>query len=488
MTAENATDKEHESKAANELAEGMAHTVETFLNSPISRAFLKFSTARCKKCGRRMDASLRKYVDPNVKLCMKCNIAYRLTKGVLNGVTAKVGLKKEDIDTNLKDPMWRKGISSVLEGIAEYGVSRPFTAYSPFLVVWNVTKVCNLKCKHCYESAGVPPADELTTEEAVAAVDKMADAGVAYIALSGGEPLARQGFWDIVKRINEREIALSIATNATLLTKENARKLKEANCLFAQISLDGATPETHNSFRGANAFERTIEGIKNAVEAGIQVGIATTVTKFNYDEVPQIIDLAESLGANIFMHYNFIPTGRGKEIMDMDLSPDEREKLLDMLASQIGKRKISLLSTAPQYSRVCSEMTSAVSLTHFDNIGQMEGMKDSVKFLGEFVGGCGTGRLYCALDYNGDITPCVFIPIKLGNIRNDDFLDVWHNSPDLKKIRNRDAFVKCGTCAYKATCGGCRARAYSYYGDLTQCDVGCILNKEEWNKLKASSN
>jgi radical SAM protein with 4Fe4S-binding SPASM domain len=313
----------------------------------------------------------------------------------------------------------------------------------------------------------------------------MADAGVAYIALSGGEPLSRRDFWEIAKRMKEREVAFSIATNGTMLTKENVARLKEMNCLFAQISLDGANPATHNHFRGVNSFERTVEGIKNMVESGIAVGIATTVTKLNYKEVPAIIDLAESLGAQIFMHYNFIPVGRGKEIADLDLTPEERESLLNTMAKQIGKRKISLLSTAPQYSRVCDQF-SAVSLTHFDNIGQQESMKDSVKFLADFVGGCGTGRLYCALDYNGDITPCVFIPIKLGNIRNDDFLKVWHDAPELKVIRSRGAFVRCGTCNYKATCGGCRARAYSYYGDLAQCDPGCILNKDEWTKLTST--
>ncbi len=471
-----------------DLAENMAQFIEVVLGNPFVRKILNFCTARCETCGRRIEICLKKYSGSRVKLCSKCKIAYFIVKNVLNHIIDKLdelNIPREEVENNLKDPIWRKGLSSVLEGIAKYGPKKPFIAYSPFLVVWNVTKVCNLHCKHCYESAGVAPPDELNKREALRAVDKMAKAGVACIALSGGEPLMRKDIWDIIKRIRKNEIAFFIATNGTLLTKENVKKLKKFNCLYIQVSLDGAKPSTHNRFRGANAFQRTIQGIKNAVDSGICIGIATTVTKLNYKEVPQIIDLAEKLGVEIFMHYNFVPVGRGKEIAKLDISPPEREKLLNMLASQIGKRKISLLSTAPQYGRVCAQH-SLVSLTHFDNIGQKEEFRDSVKFLGEFVGGCGAGRLYCALDYNGDITPCVFIPIKLGNIRKDDFLEVWHNSPVLNQIRNRNDFKgTCSVCKYRNICGGCRARAYGYYHDITQSDPGCILNKEEWIKIAA---
>ncbi len=470
---------------AKDLTENMAQFVEVVLGNPIIRRVLSFCTSQCEKCGRRFDLCLKKYVGLRVRLCSRCKIAYFIIKNILDYVINQVNVPKEDVENSLKDPMWRKGLSSVLEGVAKYGPTKPFTSYSPFLVVWNVTKVCNLRCKHCYETAGVPPADELNKREALKAVDKMAKAGVAYIALSGGEPLMRRDFWNIVNRIRKNDMAFSIATNGILLTKQIAKKLKDLDCLYIQISLDGAKSSTHNKFRGANVFKKTIQGIKNAVDSGLCVGIATTVTKLNYKEVPKIIDLAEKLGAKIFMHYNFIPVGRGKEIANLDLSPDEREKLLNMLASQIGKRKISILSTAPQYGRVCTQF-SAVSLTHFDNISQIEEYKDSIKFLGEFVGGCGTGRLYCALDYNGNITPCVFIPIKLGNIRKDDFLDVWHNSLVFNQIRDRSHFKgTCSTCKHKNICGGCRARAYGYYNDITQNDPGCIFNKNEWVKIIA---
>jgi radical SAM protein with 4Fe4S-binding SPASM domain len=307
---------------------------------------------------------------------------------------------------------------------------------------------------------------------------------VAYVALSGGEPLIRPDIFDIIERIRKNGMAFSIATNATLLTPERARRLKELDCLYVQVSVDGATAKTHDWFRGRNSFELTCKGIQNAVEAGIHVGVATTVTQHNYQEVPEIINLAEQLGAKTFMHYNFVPTGRGEDIINLDLTPEQRSELLNMLATESKKRKISLLSTAPHYSKVCIETQAAnLAMTHFDN--SCITSNNPLSVLADFVGGCGTGRLYCALDYDGSITPCVFIPIKLGNIRTCSVLDIWHNSEVLKKIRERENFWgACGACTYRNVCGGCRARAYGYFRDLSGPDIGCSLNKEYWEKMK----
>jgi radical SAM protein with 4Fe4S-binding SPASM domain len=136
------------------------------------------------------------------------------------------------------------------------------------------------------------------------------------------------------------------------------------------------------------------------------------------------------------------------------------------------------LSTAPLYSRICAG-TGRLSLTHFDTFGQNPELAESAKFLADFVGGCGASRLYCALEPNGDIEPCVFIPIVLGNILHDDLLDIWHNHPVLKTIRNRENFKgHCGICKHRNICGGCRARAFGYFRDLTGFDPGCILNQQ----------
>jgi len=131
--------------------------------------------------------------------------------------------------------MWRKGLASVLEGIAHHGISRPFTAYSPFLIVWNVTKACNLSCVHCYENARTRTRDELDTPQAKLAVKKLADAGLAYIAFCGGEPLVRRDLFVIIEEVRRNEIAFSLATNATLATVQIAKRLKDLECAFARF-------------------------------------------------------------------------------------------------------------------------------------------------------------------------------------------------------------------------------------------------------------
>ena len=176
-----------------------------------------------------------------------------------------------------------------------------------------------------------------------------------------------------------------------------------------------------------------------------------------------------------------IPSGRGKDIIDKDLSPQEREKLLKYLAKECDNRDLSILSTAPQFSRIMtSGEYASSSLTHFDSISQQEGLGEETHFLAEFVGGCGGGRLYCGLEPNGDIIPCVFLPKVLGNIKGDDFLEVWKNSEFMEIMRDRvDYDEGCEKCEYRSICGGCRARAYAYYGNVQESDPGCIINKKK---------
>lgn len=480
---------ENTENEAKEYTEQMMSFIEKWLGNPAARRLIKFATKKCPTCGIRLDLVAKTYSGEKPKMCFSCKTAVFVIRLVFDSIIKKVKIDQADVELTLKEPLWRKGLTSVLQGIAKYGTKKPFTSYAPFLIVWNITRACNLRCKHCYESALVPEKDELSTKEALKCVDDMAEAGVAYIAISGGEPLVRKDLFEIIKRLNEREISFSIATNATLLTKKNAKKLKENKCSYVQISLDGSTPETHNSFRGKNAFEKTIQGIKNVVEADLIVGTAMTVTNHNLHEVPAVVDLSENLGVQFFMHYNFIPTGRGTEIADLDISPEQREELLNWISNQAGNRKISLLSTAPQYSRVALAKGKGCSLTHFDVMGQNPELGDSVRFLAEFVGGCGTGRLYMALEPNGDMEPCVFIPIILGNIKTDSLLDIWHNHPSLLALRKREEFKgHCQVCQNRNICGGCRARAYGYYRDLQGPDPGCINNLKYWKEIKGTTH
>jgi radical SAM protein with 4Fe4S-binding SPASM domain len=471
-------------------ADLVANTVKTWLGNPISRSLLKWVSKRTEN-GSKLEVALKKYVGEVEKLSFQERIAYSIVKLALGKGSESFGVSKEQIVESLKNPMIRRALANVLEGIGYYGVQRPQTTAAPFLIVWNFTRQCNLRCKHCYENAGPKPAlDELTTEEAKQAIDEFADAGVVALSFSGGEPLIRKDFFEIAEYAAEREFYVSVASNGTLITEGVAQKMKEVGVQYAEISLDGFE-KIHDEFRGMpGAWKRAVEGIKNCVNVGLDTGVATTATRYNFKEIPKLADFIEKdLHAKRFMVFNFIPVNRGKEIVKQELTPREREELLSFLYTKLidEDRKLDTFSTAPQYAVTSLKFAfGPVVATHFTNRAATEMLKGRTKSLTEFIGGCGAGRLYCGMEPNGDIEPCVFIPIKVGSIREKSLADIWRNSPILKQIRSRDAFKGCGECEYKYICGGCRARAYAYFNDLQGPDPGCNINQKYWKEVKNS--
>ncbi|MEM3521707.1 MAG: SPASM domain-containing protein, partial [Candidatus Bathyarchaeia archaeon] len=231
-------------------------------------------------------------------------------------------------------------------------------------------------------------------------------------------------------------------------------------------------------------FNKTIQGIKNLVENKIFTCIAATATKFNFYEIPDIIKLAKSLKVKRVIVFNFIPTGRGEDIINSDLSPKEREDLLIYLYNELLNGEIEVLSTAPQYARVCLQQsllkqTNVISPTHFASAN----LHGQTKALTDFIGGCGAGRLYCAIQPNGLVTPCVFMPIVVGDLRKEKLQDIWLKSKVMDELRDREKLKgRCDKCEYKYVCGGCRARAYAYYQDYLAPDPGCIRELEESSK------
>ncbi|MFQ6125582.1 MAG: radical SAM protein [Candidatus Heimdallarchaeota archaeon] len=460
--------------------------LKSTIDRPIIRAILKLFSGKCDKDRKtHLEVALEQYVEEGRgQACFLCShIVSPLLQWVLRKGSTAFGVSEAQLKERFKNPYARRGLASVIRGISKYGAHRPFVPAAPFLIVWDFTYSCNLHCKHCYASAGTAWKDELSTQEALQVVEELADSGVSIIAFSGGEPLLRKDFFQVVAHAHHCGIFTAVATNGTLLTPKLAEKLKAAQIGYVQISLDGATPATHDAFRGIpGVFQKTIQGIKNCHKAGIFVEVATTVTIFNYREVPAIIDLCRTIGVDWFMHYNFIPTGRGDFITDNDLSPENREELLRFLFRENEKGGMQLLSTAPQFARVSLQEASPddeefIIPTHFYN----PRLGGKLQNLSEFIGGCGAGRFYAALRANGNIDPCVFLPWTVGNIRKDNFEELWDHSDIFKVLRDRSHLEdNCGSCAYKYVCGGCRARAYSYFHRLTAPDPGCIRNIEAY--------
>ena len=478
-------------------AESMTDFVGFFrgmIENPVSRRILKFMTKYCETDqASRAEVALDVLSGGRKRVCLQCKLVSLIISPFVSAGAKAFGVDDSELEQALSDSRFRKALASVLKGLAQFGLCKPFVSGAPFQVVWNITKACNMHCRHCYEEAGIKENDELTPEEVHRGIDALARAGVTILAFSGGEPTMHPHILDFARHAHARGMYVAIATNGwQLADPSRVLELKKAGVEFYQISIDGLNPTTHDQFRGVGgSWDRAVQAVRNCIEQELFVEISMTVTRHNVDEVPRMVDFARELKANWLMLYNFIPTGRGVDIIPDDLSPEERYRLLAYAYKETLKKGTQILSTAPQYATVAQILSSGkeecMIPTHFGN--PVYG-NPSIKRLAEFVGGCGAGRLYLSIEPNGDIYPCVFFPhaeeARVGNLLHSDFEDMWRNSELLRKLRDKDELEdNCGGCSYRFTCGGCRARAYSYLGNPLGPDPGCINNLAVWEGLKA---
>jgi len=452
----------------------LLHIIRLVFGNRLSRFLLNRMTSPCPHGrGTRLSHALDYIIGEGAASFGLCRVEGWALKLALSLMTRAVKADFEAFKGYAKDPSVRRGLVLVLKGIAKYGITVPQKLPAPFLIVWNFTNMCNLRCKHCYQNADEPLPDELTLEEKLAVVDQLDRADVPAIAFSGGEPLIHPHFLPVAREAASRGMYVAVATNGIVITRDYAKKLKETGVQYVEVSLDSPDPKKHDEFRGVqSSWKKAVEGVRNCVEEGITTGIAMTLTKANYHEIEKMVDFCEGLGVKRVVFFNFIPTGRGADIASWDLTPDEREEALKTIYRLATSRKIEVVSTAPQLARVAlQESSGKVTVpTHF-----IVGADPGTLALAEFIGGCGAGRIYAAIEPNGDVTPCVFMPIKVGSLREQDFEEIWSSSPILLRLRDRDSFEgPCGKCGYRYVCGGCRARAYAYTGRVTAPDPGCI--------------
>jgi MoaA/NifB/PqqE/SkfB family radical SAM enzyme len=404
----------------------------------------------------------------------------------VNLAMKKLGLTEEMKNGFFSERYNRQTIMNLIRTVADHGLNQPFRFDAPVVVVWNYTNLCNLRCRYCYQSAGKHLEDELSFQEKIDLINQMVDANVGFLAFSGGEPIIGDRFWDVLCYAS-KFLHTSIATNATLLADRSlVERLSNNGAHNVFVSLDGATAESHDFIRGEGSFRKTIKGIENLVANNyLHVGINTVVTKRNFHEVRDIIELAIKLGVNSFSHYNFIPTGRGKNNFDDDITPEQREELLNLLFDYHLRMKetgLSIISTAPQYARIIYERTEGegAGLFHY-TADNMTTLKSIIKY----AGGCGAGRVYGAVQPNGIMTPCVFMPeVPIGDLRKERFIDIWRNAEVCDRMVDREHFHH--TCErFRYICGGCRARAYAY-GDIIGPDPGCIIYKKSKGEIMES--
>jgi len=385
------------------------------------------------------------------------------------------------------NPAVRRGLVATVRSVGRLGLTQPQRFVAPLMVVWNFTQACNMACKHCYQDAGRRDDGELSFDEQKRLVAELARRDVAMIAFSGGEPLMSPTFLPIARYAADRGMHLTVATNGTLLTREKVAEMVAAGIRYAEISLDSTDPARHDAWRGSPGFwDRAVAGIRNVVRAeGIKCGVAMTVARWNLADLRPMLEWCIKEGVDTFYAFNFIPTGRAREIADQDLSPPEREAMLATLQEYLAGGRISIMSSAPQYGRACMELGDGDGPINTGHYGHGGGRMTRV--LAKYVGGCGAGRCYMAVQPDGEATPCVFMPIRLGNLRTDSFETVW-NHPVMEVLRDRDDRTgHCRICDYKYHCGGCRARSYGYFKDLRRADPGCKFNQAEWQAVQASA-
>ncbi len=463
---------------------------EAVLSSPITRRLLQSWTERNGNGTCALENIFRTYANPEANFAER--LRYFLPHRMIDLFASFNKADKETLRHRVLGhrPTARTLINTA-RSIGTYGLTKPQRFAAPIIVVWNITQACNLACRHCYQDASRRLPDELTQQEQLDIIDQLSENYVGMLAFAGGEPLISREFWETCRYAVQRHLHVTVATNGTLLTEANVTRLREIGVKIIEISLDSTRPEKHNAFRGKGMWEKTVQGIRNAIAQSdgrnYRVSVASTITRMNFAELEDLIRFSADLGAHTFNAFNFIPTGRGRKIMEDDLTPREREEMLEILTRHMNEDRITVLSTAPQMGRVCLESgmgeTARITIGHG---GSARGKE--VQLYTEYIGGCGTGRCYCAIQPNGLVTPCVFMPKVVGDLRRQKFMEIWKNSESFLALCDRnDRTDHCQVCTYKFKCGGCRARAFNYTGDFRAGDPGCIYNLKQWEELVQES-
>jgi radical SAM protein with 4Fe4S-binding SPASM domain len=462
------------------------HPLEDWLDRPAVRRVLRWLSTRGGDGRTRFEAICANF--DNRELRGFDRIHYGFFNLLIEFGLRHARLDREVMKKNLfHHPPTVKALALTARSIARYGLTTPQRFTAPLFVVWNLTQACNLTCRHCYQDAQHKPlGDELTTAQKLNAVDQMADNFVPFVAFAGGEPLVSPDLWPVLERCRERGLHVTVATNGTLLTPSNCERLRDAGVKYVEVSLDSPDPAQHDTFRGVpGAWRHTTQGIRNAVAAGIRTGMACCFTRDTVTRADEMVQLAIDLGCKTFAFFNFIPVGRGRAMLREDLTPQQREGLLHLLQQRFTEGQINVISTAPQFGRACIAYGAPDGVFATGHAGGGRGGKAMV--LARYLGGCGAGRCYCCIQPTGVVTPCVYIPKPVvGDLRRQSLAEIWENEL-FRTLSDRDDYGDhCGVCDYRRYCGGCRARALSYTGDIQAGDPGCIYNQAMWDELARS--
>jgi radical SAM protein with 4Fe4S-binding SPASM domain len=361
------------------------------------------------------------------------------------------------------------------------------------IVVWNITRTCNLRCVHCYsDSMAMKYPGELTWEQMQDVVGNLAAYQIPSLLLSGGEPLIHPRFFDLVNLASQAGLKLTISTNGTLITEEKAALLKAANVAYVGISLDGIG-EIHDQFRGKEgAFDAAVRGFRNCHEVGQKTGLRLTLTRHNVENIEQILDFIEEQEIQRVCFYHLVPAGRGAELQVLE--PSAARGAIDTLIARVedwhaqGIDREVLTVTQPADGAYLLVRMQRENHPNLDQARQLLGWNGG--------GANSSGRGIANIDTQGNVHPDQFWQdVVLGNVKRMPFSEIWEggnelSAPVLDEIRSIGTLSvderrermhgRCAGCQWFKVCGGgFRTRAAFANGDLWGSDPGCYLKDEE---------
>lgn len=330
-------------------------------------------------------------------------------------------------------------------------------ADGPHVLTWEITRACQLHCRHCRARA-IPrrDPDELSLEEMIPVLDDLAGnfAHPPILVLTGGDPLERPDLDDIIQEARARNLVVAVAPSATpRLTPEVVQRWHELGVHSVSLSLDGSDRLVHDAFRGSRGtFERTIAMAETVVKAGLGLQINTSISQQTVDQLPKMAELVRHLKVTSWELFFVIPTGRAR-LMDA-LSGEEIEQVLEWLTEFSVKQPFRVTTVgAPQYIRVIHRRSPDMPLRTVAR----------------------EARGFAFIDHRGEVFPSGYLPVSAGNVKDQTFSEIYRQSGLFQMLRDPDGFEgPCGLCHYREACGGSRARAYAVTGSMVASDPGCV--------------
>ena len=365
---------------------------------------------------------------------------------------------------------------------------------NPYIVIWEVTRACQLKCLHCRADAqNKPDPRELTPEEGIKLIDQIYEMGNPMLVFTGGDCMMREDLFDLADYAIKKGMRVSMTPSATdNVTKEKMERAKEVGLSRWAFSLDGPTPEIHDHFRGTpGSFDLTIEKVKYLNDLNMPLQLNTVISRYNYNHLEQMAELMKELKVVMWYIFLLVPTGRGQ--LDACLTPPEHEKVFRWLYELSKSAPYDIKTTAAQhYRRVVfqqkareNRVNKADGIRYEDTLtNDMASMTDGLKRAPK---GVNDGNGFLFISHTGDVMPSGLLPLVGGNVREKPLADIYRNSPIFKDLRSPDKYKgKCGVCEFRYVCGGSRSRTYAVTGDYMDSEPFCVYIPEAMRKKETT--